>query len=203
MKKMLLASLFLAVWCFAMAAPTTKNISEMNVDASITQNNFNMLDRQVASAEFKQLQARLQVDLDLLNQAADNKKLNDVITIGTRVMKEAERFKKYVDPNDKIAVINDHPTPGYLLWEAQIAEEFVVIAQILQHKTTLAKALKKHADLSQDFGLFAWITGRVDSINFLFYSMSEQFIQWKECPKAISEAQEKGLSVLPVKQVCR
>lgn len=197
MKKMLLIAV-----CFSAVVVSAKtNASNRTVQFNEATHNAR-LEQKIERATVNQLQLQLREDLALLNRAADQKKLDDVITIGTRVMKQAKALEKYVSPNDKVAIINGSPTLAYVLWEAEPAEEFVAIAKIMQKKTTLTKLLDRHSDLFQNQGFFAWVSGRIETMHVRYAPMADEFMEWSGCATEVSQAQEKGIPVRSVNEVC-
>lgn len=152
--------------------------------------------------EVNVLKEQLEQDISLLNQAADKRDLKEVERLGKQVLAQAKKLKKQVPSHEKVALVNGKPTAAYVLLEAQTAREFVLMAQIMQRKTSLAQVLDKDSRLREGNGFFAWLTGNVAQMNVSFVSMAEQFREWKKCAQELNLAQERGVYVRPASEVC-
>ena len=157
---------------------------------------------EVQPAAVRELTGNLQRDLGLLNQAADEGKFKKVISLANQVLKEAKQLKPLVPAQDPVAIINEEPTPGYLLLQAQTAEEFLLIAQILVGKARLAQVLNQRPDLLEDAGFFGWVSGNVKRMSPDLAPMAEQFRAWDKCEEELNFAQAQGVSVRPAHEVC-
>ena len=175
MKNLLLIVLLVGVLFPAGAAPQADGLA-------------NRVDR----ADLQTLKDRVEQDMTALNQAADARNLKEVVLLGKRVVEEAKALEKHVRPGDKVALVDGEPNPGYVVWEAQPAEEFVLLAQILQGKARLARTVDQHPDLLNHHGFLGWVTGNVPQMHVNYISMAEHFVNWKNCEAEILFAQEQG-----------
>lgn len=183
MKKLLFVSmifLFAAVFLQA-AAPVAPRASQEKIEV---------------------LKEQLMQDISLLNQAADKRDFKKVEQLGKQVIAQAKKLKKQVPANEKVAIINGNPTAGYVLVQAQVAHEFVLMAQIMQGKVHLGEVIDNNSQLHRGVGFFAWITGNASSMNVDFAPMAEQFREWKKCAQELNLAQERGVYVRPASEVC-
>lgn len=137
-----------------------------------------------------------------MNQAVEDGQFEKVAQLADQVIVLSQRLKKQLPPDAPVAIVNGRATPGYVVFEASVAPEFLVLAQIMLGKISLAQAVEENPSLARQDGFFAWITGVISHMNVRYVSMAEAFRSWEKCPAEVAAAKDKGVITKDSAHVC-
>ena len=165
--------------------------------------NMDNIYQQIDKAQVEALQNQLAKDLAAMDDAAQRQNFKEVEKFAQEAIIDAKELKKLVPADEKIAVINNVPTAKYTLFQAEIAEEFLVLARVMQGKIKLADAIRKNDKLTKQQGFFGWITGHVKQMNIRYMNIAEAFKDWKKCSTEVAFAQGAKVVKKSPQEVCQ
>lgn len=148
---------------------------------------------------------RLVVEMD---EAADKDDMATVIETATEIKQTATRLKAKTTPQERqqVAVIQlggeDTYTPGYALYRAQYANEFLVLARVINGETSLANAIQENPSLADDQGVVGYLSGKHSHMNIRYLPIAEAFKRWKNCSYELGAALQEGLVTKSPKGFC-
>ena len=147
--------------------------------------------------------------IDKMEQAADKDQMEDVIKYATLVNEKATSLESALafeqtarGEKDPVAIINGSPTPGWALFRAGFAKDFLVLAKVIKAQMPLPKAIEQYKSLAKTNGVFGYLTGKKSHMSVYVSSIAEAFKRWSGCSEQITAANEQGLIVKSAQDFC-
>ena len=142
--------------------------------------------------------------VNAMDKAAEEDRMDDVIKYATEAKERAKSLEGALHGQKSTpAIVNGEFNPGYALFRADFADEFLVLAKVIRGDITLESALNRYASLTKKDGVFAYLTGKRGHIRVHYMPIAEAFKRWEGCSAQVGKAKEQKLVVKSPEDFCR
>ena len=147
-----------------------------------------------------------------MDEAADDDNMPLVIETASAIKGEVKKLEGKTTPQQRqqVALIQvatndgyeDRYTPGYALFRAAFADEFLALARVINGEKTLADTIRENPSLAQDGGVVGYLQGKVKYMDVRYLPIAEAFKRWKNCAYEVAAAQKEGVVAKSPKDFC-